>query len=760
MIKPLLVLFLFTPFAAAAQDQPIFQPDSVKRVVVATPIQTQLRVDGRLDEAAWQQAVPANRFTMIEPVQRDRANHDTDIRLLFNQQYLYIGAFCRDSLGRRSIRATDLRRDFSFRSHDYIGISIDGFNDRRNAMMFMTNPYGTQRDLLSFDDLLYDTDWDGLWRVRTTRTDSGWVAEIAIPWQTLRYRGSQDSTQSWGINFFRNRRMTNEVSGWSRYPRSFSALRMDYAGRVAGLQPPPPRANIRVQPYVLVSSDRYNGTVVGNRRDEAVKLGGELKWAINPNTVLDLTANTDFAQADADRQVNNVTRFSVFFPERRQFFLENASLFGPNLSPYEDLSGGSMRIQPFFSRRIGLDNAGNPIPIDAGARLVHRSLTTNYGALLMRQRGVGNSPTTTFAVGRFSQNIGPQSRIGALLTLRDESQLVDSLGRVGQPGRTNWVGAIDGFFRLSESQSISTMLMRSGTSVGNVPTAGTSAAGDQGVAGYVQYLLQTNQWKFWWTESIVTASFNPGVGFVSRNDVVATTPGVFWLSRGKWLPFRRVIRAFEPGFMPEFYHSITTGRLVERQLNINPFWLNLQSGGFFGLFLNPTYQFLAEGFDPLGVRIAPGEYSYTRYAAWMASDPSRRLSYTLNYELGGYYNGNLATTDLTVRYAPLPHISLTGRYIGNQFSEVGENRESPSVKLYSIEGRFALNPRLQLIGFYQYNTDLNRDAYNIRLSWEYQPLSFLYLVFNQRAYTSTVRQQEFRQQEQHLIGKLSYLKQF
>jgi hypothetical protein len=745
--------FLLGSLAAAAQDQPIFPPDSVKRVVVATPIRTgppdrQVRIDGRLDEAVWQQATPASRFTMIEPVQRDRANHDTDLRLLYNQQYLYIGAFCRDSAGRRSLRVPDMRRDFSFRAHDFIGIAIDGFNDRRNAMTFMANPYGTQRDLLSFDDLLYDTDWDGLWRVRTTRTDSGWVAEIAIPWQTLRYRNTADSVQTWGINFFRNRRATNEVSGWARYPRSFSPLRMDYAGRITGLQPPPPRPNIRLQPYVLVSADRYQGSDVGNRHAESVKVGGELKWAINPNTVLDLTANTDFAQADADRQVNNVTRFSVFFPERRQFFLENASLFSPNLAQADDFSGGSMRIQPFFSRTIGLDGRGNPIPLDAGARLVYRSLKTNYGGLLMRQRGLGNSPATTFAVGRFSQNIGPQSRVGTLLTLRDEASLPDSAGRMNQPGRTNWVGAVDGFFRLSESQSVNTMVMLSGTS-GNQT--------DRGFAGYAQYLLQTNQWKVWWTQSVVTQQFNPGMGFVSRADVVGTTPGFFWLSRGKWLPMRRIIRAFEPGFMPEFYHSISTGRLIERQLNVNPFWLNLQSGGFFGLFANPTYQFLTEGFDPLGVQIAPGEYSYTRYAAWLASDPSRKLSYTLNYETGGYYNGRLATTDLTLRYAPLPHISLTGRFIGNRFGGVGEQRESPTVNLYSIEGRFALNPRLQLIGFYQYNTDLNRDTYNIRLAWEYEPLSFLYVVFNQRAYTNLRTE---RQHEQFLIAKLSYLKQF
>ena len=749
MPKPLLALVLFlSPLALLAQDQVIFGPDSVKRTIAARLIETNLRVDGNLNEDAWKQAVPISAFSMIEPVQGGRVQHETDVRVLFNKNYLYIGAFCRDSLGRRSIRSTNLKRDFNPREHDFFAVAIDGFSDRRNAMAFSTNPYGSQRDLLAFDDLLYDTDWDGLWRVRTTRTDSGWVAEMAIPWQTLRYAKNQDSTQSWGINFVRNRRMTNETSVFSRVPRAFSPLRMDYAGRIEGLQPPPPRPNIRLQPYLLVSSDSYAGTDVGYRREAALKVGGELKWAINPNTVLDLTANTDFAQADADRQVNNVTRFSVFFPERRQFFLENASLFGPNLAPAPDFSGGSMRIQPFFSRRIGLDDFGNPIPIDAGARLVYRSLKTNYGGLLMRQRGVGSSPATTFAIGRFSQNIGAQNRIGGLFTLRNEQPLTDSLGHTNVGGSTNYLGAIDGFFRLSESQSISTMLMQSGNTNGL----------DKGFAGYIQYMLTTNQVKIWWTQSVVTRSFNPGVGFVSRSDVIATTPGVFLFSRGSWIPFRKIIRAFEPGIMFEFYHSASTGRLVERQINVNPFWLNFQSGGYFGVFVNPTYQYLAEGFDPLGVPIAAGEYNYTRYTALLASDPSRKLSYSFNIETGRYYDGSLTSTDLSVRYAPLPHISLTGRYIANQFDKVGVEAKSPTVSLYSIESRLALNPRVQLIGFYQYNTDQNRDNYNVRLSWEYQPLSFLYLVFNQRAYTSLSSLN--RQQEQHLIGKLSYLKQF
>ncbi|WP_266366564.1 carbohydrate binding family 9 domain-containing protein [Tellurirhabdus rosea] len=734
-----LLLFLYSS-RLVAQDATVFAPDSVRKTLLARPVNAVLRIDGRLDEAAWKTAPVLADFVMIEPVQGSRPTQQTEVRVLYNHHFLYISAFCRDSLGRRGLRVTDFRRDFSPRSHDHFGIAIDGFGDRRNAMMMMTNPYGTQRDLLSFDDALYDTDWDGLWRVRTSRLDSGWVAEFAIPWQTLRYPKSADSTQTWGINFFRNRRMTNEATAWSPFPRAFSPLRMDYAGQLANLQPPPPSPNIQVNPYLLWSNDRYDGSEIGNRSRDALKLGGEVKWAINPNSVLDLTFNTDFAQADADRQVNNVTRFSVFFPERRQFFLENASLFGTGLYPGDDQSGGSMRIQPFFSRRIGLDDFGNPIPIQAGARYVYRSLKRNYGGILMRQMEQADSPATVFAVGRYSQNIGAQNRIGGLFTLKQQQRL-DSL-----PSRSEWVGAVDGFFRFGEKSTLNGMLIQSAASDGQ----------GQGVAGYARYTFATNQWKIWWTQSVVTKNFNPSVGFVSRSDVVATTPGIFWYNRGRWIPFRKHIRAFEPGIMTEFYHQASTGRLIERQLAFNPIWFNFQRGGFFGVLVTPTYQYLTEAFVPLGVTIAPGCYNYTRYAFWAATDPSRKISSTLNYEIGSYYDGRLGSADWTVRYSPIPHISINMRYTTNRFKEVGEEKTSRTVDLYTVEGRFALNPRVQLIGFYQKNTDNNRDIYNIRLAWEYRPLSFLYLVFNHRGY----QQAGSRQNEQHVIGKVSFLKQF
>ncbi len=720
----------------------VFAPDSVKRVVEATEIQSSLRIDGKL-ETDWQLAKPVTHFFQVEPYQGQTLNFDTEVRVLYNRNYLYVSAFNRDALGKKGLRIPDFRRDFSFRTHDLFGIAIDGFNDKRNAMALITNPHATQRDLLSFDDVLYDEDWDGLWRVRTQRTDSGWVAEFAIPWQTLRYPRTDSTTQSWGINFFRNRRYSNELSAWNPYPRAFSALRMDYAGILIGIKPPPPSPNIRVQPYLLISNRQSNGSEIGHAQATNAKLGGEVKWAINPNTVLDLTFNTDFAQADVDRQVNNITRFGIFFPERRQFFLENASLFGVGVAPNDDLSGGSMRIQPFFSRQIGLDANGNPIPIDAGARMVYRSLKRNAGGLVMRQRETGSSPLTHYAVGRYVENIGKQNRIGGLFTLRQSETLHDTIA-----GATQWLGATDGFFRLNDAASFTYMLMGSADGRPN----------GQGFAAYGQYFRRTNRLISWWTQSVVTENFNPAVGFVSRTNVIATTPGFFFLERGSWMP--NWLRGFEPGLMIEMYNRATTGELIEFQFNSNPIWLNFQNGAYFGILINPTFQRLGTADErPLNLGIPNGDYRYVRSSVYLSSDPSRKFMIQANGETGGYYDGRLHSIMTVVRYSPIPHVAFTGRYQVNFFRNVGSEKFSKDVELLTIDGRLALNPRLQLIGFYQKNTLGNRDTWNARLSWEFKPLSFLFLVYNSRAYAGTDNPLE-RQREQTLIGKLTYLRQF
>lgn len=740
MVKRLLfVVFILISSHSFAQDADFFNPDTNRRQIRATKISTTLNIDGKLDEAEWSLAALSPPFIQIEPYQGKAPTVETQVKVLYNQKYLYFGIISKDPLGKKAIRATDFIRDFDNTKHDLVNLSFDAFNDKRNAMVFATNAYGVQRDLLAFDDLYFDIDWNGLWEVRTTRTDAGWIAEIAIPWKTLRYPKRADTVQSWGLNIYRNRRLTNEISAFSPFPRVFSATHMNYAGELTNLQPPPPTTNIRVQPYILTSYDHYSNFGADVKPSSThFKAGGDLKWAINSNSILDLTAHTDFAQADADLQVNNITRFSVFFPEKRQFFLENASLFGVGVSQFLDGSGGTMRYQPFFSRNIGLDNNGNPIPIVGGGRFVYRSSNLNYGAIVMRQGGDNDMPGTNFFVGRASENFGSQNRVGVLMSVKN------------QPGASNIESTVDGFFRLGESQSVNAILTQSTT----------TNTGQKGFGGIMQYINSTNQYKIWWTESVITKDFDPQLGFVSRKDVIGTTPGMNYYYRGSLLPFKSFIRAFEPGFLPEFYYTASTGKFAEMSLAFYPVWFNLQSGAYLGYGFTPTKQHLTEVFNPLDINIAPGDYNYTLHNILLSTDPSKILNLVLDWKTGTYFNGHLTSADWKLQFAPIPYISLMGELSHNHFKGVGEQKVTESVNLYILQGRFALNPRVQLTGIYQKNSLNNEDNYNIRLSWEFAPLSYVYLIYN-RGVTGVADNLVLHPQtEDHVIAKISYLQQF
>ena len=474
--------------------------------------------------------------------------------------------------------------------------------------------------------------------------------------------------------------------------------------------------------------------LLSNRIKRNTKRGGDIKWAINTNAVLDLTANTDFAQADADLQVNNITRFSVFFPEKRQFFLENASLFSPFIQMAIDGSGGSMHLQPFFSRTIGLDTLGNPIPIVAGGRFVNRSVKRNYGAIVMRQEETDNSPATNFFVGRYSQNFGQQNRIGALMSVKNT------------PVGSNIESTIDGFFRLGESQSLNTIFTHSINTNTN----------KQGFAGIAQYFNTTNHYKIWFTQSIVTKDFDPEMGFVSRKDVIGTTPGMNWYYRGSKLPFKKILRAFEPGFLPEFYWQASTGKFIERSLYFWPIWFNFQSGAYFGYSIIPVFQRLTEPFQPLGVNIAEGVYHYFLNEIYFTTDPSKVIAFAGDYKRGSYFDGRIKSADWKLQFAPIPNISLLAEFNRNHFMDVGQPKSNETVDLYIIQGRFALNPRLQLTGFYQKNSIDHSQNYNIRFSWEYQPLSYIYFIYNHAGFNTPL---QLKQTEDHEIIKISYLKQ-
>ncbi len=729
-----LIISLLIGFSTLAQDGYIFPAQNPPKEISGLKIKENLTINGRLEEDSWRLAPLANGFFKQFPDQGGKPKFDTQIKILYNKKNLYFGFFCPDSLGKKGVRVPDLQRDFDFFEYDLVGVSLDPFLDKRNSISFQTNPHGVQRDLLTFDDAFFDREWDGFWKVRTTRTDSGYVAEMQIPWATLRY--PKGEKQDWGIQFVRRTRRLGEQSSWSPYPRAYNPYRMPYAGILKGIEPPTPSLNLRVQPYFLTDYNRQfeNGNLVSDKFTP--KLGGEIKWAITPHTVLDVTFNTDFAQADVDRQVQNLTRFSVLFPERRQFFLENATLF--NL--------GDSFNQPFFSRKIGLSENGNPIGLEGGVRLVNRNLKQSFGALLVRQRQSEENDlgATNFGVLRYSKNVGKQNRFGTMITFQNTEEAF------GKSGFSNATFSVDGFIRISEPFSWNFMVTKSQT----------SGDGGDGFTALSGFDFENNNWNGFLKTSIITQDYNPSMGFVYGSNLINTNFGGYRIARPKWKP--KFMRQMDPGMMLDMYHRASDGKFQQAEWIIFPIWIIANTGNRLTAEFVPTWQVVDEAFPIVGINIKPENYFYTRYNFSYRSDQSKAFSFVVRTELGGFYDGKLSTLSSELRYSPVPNISAKVTYTRNDFDEVGEKKESKVTHLFSPEIRLALNPRLQLTSFYQHNSAANRDVWNVRFAWEFQPLSFLYLVYNSnnnQVYNgSTKRFDSFRNELS--IMKLTYLKQF
>ncbi|MEM6346053.1 MAG: DUF5916 domain-containing protein [Bacteroidota bacterium] len=605
--------------------------------------------------------------------------------------------------------------------------------DQRNAAGFEVTPYGSQREVQVIDGREFDANdnWDALWFVRTSISDSGWVAEMAIPWKTLRYRqGSREML----ISFNRNIRRANEITTWPAYPRIFSHYRMAYAARLTGIDPPPPSANLLLNPYLLADYNREGGVGVPRTGDSDLKVGGELKWAITPNSVLDVTVNTDFAQADVDQQVQNLTRFSVLFPERRQFFLENANIFR---------AGTTDLIQPFFSRQIGLDDEGRPLPLDGGIRFTSQTTQTTAGLLTMRQRQSAEAPGATFAVGRFARNFSSQSRLGGLITYRRNDPF-DQNG-VSQPAQANATATLDGLFRPVQSLSVEGMI-----------SASTDDAVGNGLAGQLRAYLQRN-WAFFQLQGrFATPNYLPRTGFLAFNDFFSPQALVDLDLRPAWLP--EFVRSYGPDAGLQGFWRISDGSFQQAFANIALVDLEWETGGDFEIRLNQEWQNIDDTFSPLGIQIAPGQYTFTRFNTNISSDFSRKIAGYTGITFGDFYNGQLLEWEGGIRLSPSPFIEIFTEYQYNRIRSLGIAQEDLGAQLLFTRVRLAINPRIRLDGSYQWNSVGNTGIWNVRFTWEYRPLSFIYIVFNhnQRAIANSLE----RSIGEEVIGKITYILQF
>lgn len=688
-----------------------------------------ITLDGSLDEPAWQEAPAIRDFRQIEPVQGADPFVETEVRILFDEVNLYIGVEVRDPEGAGGIRVSEMRRNFGYFQNDLVGVALDGFGDGRSAMAFQVNPLGALRDLRVYDGQFFDREWQGVWDARTRIHEGGWSAEIRVPWSTLRY---DPEAESWRILLVRRSRRLNEEVGWPEWPRQNNAYTMRYAAPLEGLAPPPPARNLELQPYLTARTegDPRRGTLGENRTGEA---GGELKWAVTPNTVLDLTVNTDFAEADVDRQVVNLTRFSVFFPEQRPFFLENAGLFRLTDGPW---------IEPFFSRRIGLAPDGTPLRILGGARVTSQTPSRSAGALLIHQEGAAGLDGSSFGVARWQQNLGSDHRVGGLLVARaDEVE--------GGDRRWNTVGAADWYLRFGEQGFFRGMV--SGSVDGLTDETGGAAflwGANRASWGYVG-----------WIQRYISPGYRPRTGFVPRTDLLTTSPATNLDLRPDWLP--EGVLALRPALTVFAHHRASDLSFQEGFVRVRPLVVAFRDGGELFAQWEGHRQDLASPFGPLpGLEVASGSYRYDRYGVSYATDPSASLSGALEWLGGGFFDGTLHQVRGSLRAVPSPHLSAGVTFERNRITDLGPEERSATTYLVGPELRAALNPRTQLYAFYQHNTAAGQGTLNARFSWEFAPLSFLHLVVNDgRPVTSDLfpdREAVAPHQRQFLL-KVSYL---
>jgi len=709
-----------------------------ERLLDATPITTPIRMDGRLDEAAWATARVLSGFRQVEPRQGAPSQHRTEVRVLYDDINLYVGFLAFDTLGRAGIRVRDLRRDFDSRNNDFVGLIVDPFGDGRSAVGLESTAWGAMQDYQVFDGdaSTRNEAWDGQWQVRTQLRDDGWSAELVIPWQMLRYPGGTDR---WRVNFFRRSRRDNEISAWGDWPRALDASRLEFGGSLGNLRPPASGADLRIRPYISGSDRAPRG---GSATPDVTRgqVGGEVLWAPTPNALVEATVNTDFAQADVDNEVVNLSRFSVFFPERRQFFLEGASLF--DVVPTGGIvarfgASDDLQVRPFFSRQIGLSPEGAVIPVRGGVRFVRQASSGSLGALVMHQGG-GSTDASTFGVMRVSRAIPNRGRFGAMLAARHDQPVR------GAASSTGFVGAADGFVRFNNTTSASGMLTASG---------GTGDR-DPGMAASGTLTYQTSTFAANLTETLVTADFDPATGFVSRANVFLHQPTLAYDWRPRWKP--AAIRRFYPFVKSNIYTDPDLGALQESSTEayVDVLFEN-------GALVYPDIFFITQNlrqpFSPIpGVNIPAGRYQFWRPNLSIGTDQSRKVSVETRAYTGRFYDRSLDELTVSANLIPDPRIGLQLSHGINRFRDNPGGEEEFTTHLFRGILRTAINPRVLLTSTYQYNSARGRSSLNARFSWEYRPLSFLYVVLND-ATAAGPNGVRFTTAGRELLVKLVYL---
>ena len=659
-----------------------------------------LHIDGALDEALYRDVQPISGFVQVEPKAGAPATEETHTWVAFDDDNLYLAFRIWDSQPERRV-ATEMRRDINnfINGNDVIAVFIDTFHDRRNGVFFAANSIGARQDGQQVGTQ-YNPDWNPIWTHAVGKFEGGWTVEMALPFRSLRYAPGR--AQTWGLNVLRTIRWKNEFSVLTPVPPARginSLLAAQLAAPVVGIDAPAAALNLDIKPYgVTTLTSNVNATPrISN--DVGGDVGLDVKYGVTQNMTADFTLNTDFAQVEADEQQVNLTRFSLFFPEKRDFFLENRDTF-----TFGGVTTGSGEAPVlFYSRRIGLD-AGRPIPIDGGARLTGRVGRYTVGALNIQTDDEAGIPGSNFSVLRVKRDVLRQSSLGMLATRRS----------VAQSGGPSLAIGVDSALNFFNDIAINSYWARTEAQRGN---------GD-GISYRSNMTLNHDRYGGQLERMRIDEGFNPEVGFVRRPDIRRS------LAEFRFSPRPRRIRSVRRfwGMGTVDYFENGAGRLDARKRS-GEFAIEFQNNDRLGISFIDTYEFLPRPFRiASNVTLPVGGYEWQNVKLAFDMRPQRRLAAQLALEHGTFYNGD--RTALTIargRVAVNPHLSLEPTYTLNH---VTLTQGAFTQHLAGSRITYTMSPTMFTSALVQFNSATNAMTANVRLRWEYQPGSELFVVYN------------------------------
>jgi Domain of unknown function (DUF5916) len=704
---------------------------SGKSTIRAIKLRESLRFDGRLDDAVYAEYPGFGGMLQVAPRYREPSTEKTEIWVMFDEDNIYVAAKCWDATPPDKWIANELRRDTNqMRNNDHFGVGFDTFYDRRSGFMFYANPLGGFSDYSVVDEGAPNSDWNPVWDVRTGRFDGGWTLEMQFPFKSLRYTSGPD--QVWGIQFRRSIRHKNEWTYWTPVPQNMAgpqALnRVSSFGTVVGLDLPPAGRNLEIKPYALgrMTTDRLQNPPTSNDGD--ADLGGDMKYGVTANLTADLTLNTDFAQVEIDEQQVNLTRFNLFLPEKREFFLEGRGLFdfgrggaGAGVGGVPGVGFNLPSDVPylFYSRRIGL-NRNRVVPIDVGGRLTGKIGGWGLGVLNIQagDESVSRTPPTNFTVLRVKRDILRRSTIGAMFTNRNK--LASNLAG------SNQAYGLDAAFGFYQNVSTGAYFARTDT-----PDLDGDDTSYQAKFDWVpdRYGVRAEILK-------VGKAFNPEVGFLRRTDFTRSFASGRFSPRPKAM--RRVRKFTFEGIIEYFENGAGA---VESRQQTGRFNVELDNSDVFNLEANANYDLLVAPFTPPGsdVAIPVGDYHYNDMSATYSMGSQRRLSGNVGLQLGEYYNGTIAALTFSQgRFEILKQFSVEPRF---SISHIELPASAFTTKQVGARTDYGFSPRMFASALLQYSTADHTFSSNVRFRWEYRPGSEFFVVWTDEQDTSPLEPQ-------------------